>query len=93
MPNRTDGHLSQDTFNKKISTSQSKKNCLQETSIKDNVHRVTIHQTNTSSQVCTNDGVNIVSISSSLPLNSTETNQINSDNRINENEVQILAHL
>lgn len=92
--NRTDdltnnGQINQD----KLSASQLKKISSQENhNIKDNVHRVTIHQTNTSSQVCTN-GVNIVAISSSLPMISNEFNQTNSDNRSNENEVQILAHL
>lgn len=95
--NLTNGHQ-----DKLFSTSQKlKKDALPENnSLKDNVHRVTIHQTTTSSQVCTN-GVNIVSISSSLPIgNSSNTNQTNPDDSSNsgrliagENNEVILAHL
>lgn len=101
--NRAD-NLSNGHQDKLFSTSQKlKKDALQENSgLKDNVHRVTIHQTTTSSQVCTN-GVNIVSISSSLPIGGArETNQTRPDDSAgnsgrltageNSNEV-ILAHL
>lgn len=73
----TNGHSTQE---KVFSTSQIQKKSSLQDNLKDNVHRVTIHQTNTSSQVCTN-GVNVVAISS------------DNSNRTNENEVQILAHL
>ena len=96
MDNLPNGHQ-----DKLFSTSQKlKKDALPESNIKDNVHRVTIHQTTTSSQVCTN-GVNIVSISSSLPVgNAHETNQTGPDDSGNggrlpasENNEVILAHL
>ncbi|RWS12883.1 hypothetical protein B4U79_00221, partial [Dinothrombium tinctorium] len=72
---------------------------------KDDINRVTIHQTTTTSQVCTSNGVNIVAISpgpgpvpgsvlvpvsSPVPLN---VSVANNNSSLTGSEVQILAHV
>ena len=57
------------------------------TTYKDDINRVTIHQTNTTSQVCTPNGVNIVAISS------TPEQLMSNCPSLTSSEVQILAHV
>jgi hypothetical protein len=54
---------------------------------KDDINRVTIHQTNTTSQVCTQNGVNIVAISSA------PEQVVSNCLAPATSEVQILAHV